>query len=69
MWRFKLNAEQLIQSAKELADKMYADAHPADRLSFEIGLLHSRIRELCYIYQNTADELRNTQRQIRHLED
>jgi hypothetical protein len=64
-----LNAEQLIQSAKELADRMYADAHPADRLAFQVGLLQSRIRELCYIYQNTADELRNVQRQIRNFED
>ena len=64
-----MNAEQLIQSAKELADRMYADAHPADRLAFQVGLLQSRIRELCYIYQNTADELRNVQRQIRNFED
>ena len=64
-----MNAEQLIQSAKELADRMYADAHPADRLAFQVGLLQSRIRELCYIYQNTADELRNVQRQMRSLED
>jgi hypothetical protein len=64
-----MDANYLINSAKELADKMYADAHPADRLSFEIGLLHSRIRELCYIYQNTADELRNVQRQMKSLED
>ena len=64
-----MNAEQLIQSAKELADPMYADAHPADRLAFQVGLLQSRIRELCYIYQNTADELRNVQRQMRSLED
>ena len=64
-----MNAEQLIQSAKELADRMYADAHPADRLAFQVGLLESRIRELCYIYQNTADELRNVQRQIRSFED
>lgn len=64
-----MDANYLINSAKELADKMYPDAHPADRLSFEIGLLQSRIRELCYIYQKTADELRNMQRQIRHLED
>ena len=64
-----MNAEQLIQSAKELADRMYADAHPADRLAFQVGLLQSRIRELCYIYQNTADELRNVQRQMKSLED
>ena len=64
-----MNAEQLIQSAKELADRMYADAHSADRLAFQVGLLQSRIRELCYIYQNTADELRNVQRQMRSLED
>ena len=64
-----MNAEQLIQSAQELADRMYADAHPADRLAFQVGLLQSRIRELCYIYQNTADELRNVQRQMKSLED
>ena len=64
-----MDADHLIQSAKELADRMYADADPADRLAFQVGLLQSRIRELCYIYQNTADELRNVQRQIRNFED
>ena len=64
-----MDANYLINSAKELADKMYPNAHSADRLAYEIGLLHSRIRELCYIYNNTADELRNTQRQLRSLED
>ena len=64
-----MNAEHLIQTATDLANRMYADAHPADRLAFHVGLLESRLREICYLYENTAEELRNVQRQLLNFED
>ena len=64
-----MDADHLIESANQLANKMYEGAHSADRLAYEVGLLRGRIRELCYIYNNTSDELRNVQRQMKSLED
>ena len=59
-----MNADQLIDSADNLARKMYENADPADRLAYQVGLLQGRIRELCYILNNTTDELRQLQREL-----
>lgn len=59
-----MNAELLIANANDLTDKMYMDAHREDRLAFKVGLLESRLRELCYLYNNIAEELRNLQHEL-----
>jgi hypothetical protein len=59
-----MDAEILIASAKGLSDRMYMDGHPEDRLAYRVGLLEARLREICYLYQNTADELRNVRREL-----
>ena len=59
-----MNAELLIANADEMTDKMYMDAAQEDRLAFKIGLLQSRIRELCYLYNNLAEELRRIQKTL-----
>lgn len=56
-----MNAELLIANADEMTDKMYMDAEREDRLAFKIGLLQSRIREICFLYNNVAEELRRVQ--------
>ena len=58
-----MNAEMLIANADEMTDKMYMDAAQEDRLAFKIGLLQSRIREICFLYNNVAEELRRIQNQ------
>jgi hypothetical protein len=47
-----------------MTDKMYMDAAQEDRLAFKIGLLQSRIREICYLYNNVAEELRRIQKDL-----
>ena len=59
-----MNAELLIANANDLTDKMYMDAHREDRLAFKIGLLESRLREVCYLYNNVAEELRNVRKEM-----
>ena len=59
-----MNAELLIANADELTEKMYMDAAREDRLAFKIGLLQSRLREVCYMYNNVAEELRQIQRDL-----
>jgi hypothetical protein len=59
-----MNAELLIANADEMTDKMYMDAAQEDRLAFKIGLLQSRIREICYLYNNVAEELRRIQKDL-----
>lgn len=59
-----MNAELLIANADELTEKMYMDAAREDRLAFKIGLLQSRLREVCYMYNNVAEELRQIQKDL-----
>jgi len=59
-----MNAYLLIANANEMTDKMYMDAEREDRLAFKVGLLESRIREICYLYNNVAEELRRIQKTL-----
>lgn len=59
-----MNAELLIANADELTEKMYMDAAREDRLAFKIGLLQSRLREVCFLYNNVAEELRQIQKDL-----
>jgi len=59
-----MNADLLIANAEETTNKMYIDAARDDRLAFKIGLLESRIREICYLYNNVAEELRRIQKTL-----
>ena len=42
-----MDAKQIIEQAQHLTDKMYQDAHKDDKTAFHIGVLQSKIRELC----------------------
>ena len=59
-----MNAELLIANADELTEKMYMDAAREDRLAFKIGLLQSRLREVCFLYNNVEEELRQIQKDL-----
>jgi hypothetical protein len=39
-----MNANQIIQSIKEVADKQYFGEPPANRLAYHVGLLESHLR-------------------------
>jgi hypothetical protein len=59
-----MNADLLIANAEETTNKMYMDATKDDKLAFKVGLLESRIREICYLYNNVAEELRRIQKTL-----
>ena len=59
-----MNADLLIANADEITDKMYMDAPQEDRMAFKIGILQSRLREVCYLYNNVAEELRRIQKDL-----
>lgn len=58
-----MNAQHIIDSAREHRDHLYDDVDSA-RWPYHIQLLETKIRELCYIYNNVAGELRNIQREL-----
>jgi hypothetical protein len=64
-----MDAEYIIQQAKYMTEKMYIDAVAEDRQAFHIGLLESRIKELCYILENANDEIQRLQKQLTNKDE
>ena len=42
-----MNPEFIINSIKQTSEIHYPDGHAADRLAYQVGMLESKIRELC----------------------
>jgi hypothetical protein len=45
----KLDADQIIMSIALDASRLFEGGEPRDRLSYQVGMLQGKIRELCYI--------------------
>ena len=52
----KLDADQIIMSIALDASRLFEGGEPRDRLSYQVGMLQGKIRELCYIV-NLHEEL------------
>lgn len=58
-----MNAQQIINSIRDYRDAHFANDDPM-RLEYQIACLETKISELCFIYNNVAEELRNIQREL-----
>lgn len=52
----QLNADYIINKIAKESALLFVDAEPRDRLSYQVGMLQGKIRELCYIV-NLHEEL------------
>jgi len=52
----KLNADYIIASIAQDSSRLFEGGEPRDRLSYQVGMLQGKIRELCYIV-NLHEEL------------
>lgn len=69
-----MDAQALIQRAKDAADKLYHEGISLDKLHFHRGYLESTIRELVVHLNNTqemlnyaTDEIKTLQAELRNL--
>jgi hypothetical protein len=62
-----MNADQLINRAKEAADKLYHDGLSLEKLNFHRGFLESTIRELVIYLDNANEEIKTLQAEIKEL--
>ena len=62
-----MNADQLINRAKEAADKLYQDGLSLEKLNFHRGFLESTIRELVIYLDNANEEIKTLQAEIKDL--
>jgi hypothetical protein len=58
-----MNAKQIIDGIRDYRDAHFSDDDPM-RLEYQITCLETKIMELCFIYNNVAEELRNLQREL-----
>lgn len=56
-----MNADQIIDSMRDVAEKQYAGEPAQHRLAYHVGLLESRLREYVYQLENIQDELKQCQ--------
>lgn len=58
-----MNAQQIIESIRDYRDAHFAKDDPM-RHEYQVTCLETKISELCFIYNNVMDELRNLQREM-----
>ena len=56
-----MNADQIIETMRSVAEQQYAGEPAQDRLAYHVGLLESRLREYIYQLENIQDELKQCQ--------
>ena len=63
-----MDANQIIDGIKSITERYY---EPSDsmRYPFQVGCLETKLREIVYIYNNTAEEVRRLQRELAQKED
>lgn len=47
-----MNPEYIINSIKQISDIHYRDGQSEDRLAYRVGMLETKIRELCNYYED-----------------
>jgi len=58
-----MNAQQIIESIRSYRDAHFAIDDPM-RNEYQVGCLETKIMELCFIYNNTVEAMREIQREL-----
>ena len=53
-----MKIEDILSGITDIANRAYADAPPSDRLAFEVGMLHSKLREMSYLLANATEHVK-----------
>jgi hypothetical protein len=58
-----MNAQQIIESIRDYRDAHFSKDDPM-RTEYQVGCLETKIMELCFIYNNTVETLREIQQEL-----
>lgn len=58
-----MNAQQIIESIRSYRDAHFAKDDPM-RNEYQVTCLETKIMELCFVYNNTVEALREIQREM-----
>ena len=53
-----MSIDQILAGVTDVANRAYEGADPADRLAFEVGMLHSKLREMSFLLANAVDHIK-----------
>lgn len=59
-----MNPEYIINSIKQISDIHYRDGQSEDRLAYRVGMLESKIREICAFHE---ERIKFLQEEISYL--
>lgn len=63
----KLNADYIISSIAQDASRLFEGGEPRDRLSYQVGMLQGKIRELVYIVNLHEEVISEIKQQINNV--
>lgn len=50
--------DDILSGITDIANRAYAGSPPEDRLAFEVGMLHSKLREMSGLLANAVDHIK-----------
>jgi hypothetical protein len=53
-----VNIDQILAGVTDVANRAYAKSPPEDRLAFEVGMLHSKLREMSFLLANAQEHVK-----------
>lgn len=56
--RKEMSPEYIINSIAQISEINYRNGESADRLAYRVGLLESKIRELCFVHEERVKFLK-----------
>ena len=59
-----MNANQIIEAIKEVADKQYFGEPPANRLAYHVGLLESHLRTHINLLETSKEYIKDLEDQL-----
>lgn len=63
----QLNADYIISSIAQDASRLFEAGEPRDRLSYQVGMLQGKIRELVYIVNLHEEVISEIKQQINNV--
>ena len=59
-----MSIDQILAGVTDVANRAYEGADPADRLAFEVGMLHSKLREMSYLLANALEHIKELEMEL-----
>lgn len=53
-----MSIDQILAGVTDVANRAYEGAAAEDRLAFEVGMLHSKLREMSYLLANANEHIK-----------